>query len=55
MVRNVHKILGVPTTSAQYRTAPFFCNWGTEAMTKLLPLVCSRMMTKLWQSFIGFR
>ncbi|KAK2381274.1 Saccharopine dehydrogenase [Trifolium repens] len=36
-VRSAHEILGVPSVSARFGTAPFFWNWGMEAMTKLLP------------------
>ncbi|KAF8395795.1 hypothetical protein HHK36_019749 [Tetracentron sinense] len=36
-VRSAHEILGVPTVSARFGTAPFFWNWGMEAMTHLLP------------------
>ncbi|XP_054817822.1 uncharacterized protein LOC129317534 [Prosopis cineraria] len=36
-VRSAHEILGVPTVSARFGTAPFFWNWGMEAMTRLLP------------------
>ncbi|CAL5212446.1 unnamed protein product [Lathyrus oleraceus] len=36
-VRSTHEILGVPSVSARFGTAPFFWNWGMEAMTKLLP------------------
>ncbi|XP_027360433.1 uncharacterized protein LOC113868760 isoform X2 [Abrus precatorius] len=36
-VRSAHEILGVPTVSARFGTAPFFWNWGMEAMTKFLP------------------
>ncbi|KAI5673725.1 hypothetical protein M9H77_14089 [Catharanthus roseus] len=36
-VRSAHEILGVPTVSARFGTAPFFWNWGMEAMTSLLP------------------
>lgn len=36
-VRSAHEILGVPTVSARFGTAPFFWNWGMEAMTNLLP------------------
>ncbi|KAJ1420648.1 Saccharopine dehydrogenase, NADP binding domain [Sesbania bispinosa] len=36
-VRSAHEILGVPTVSARFGTAPFFWNWGMEAMTTLLP------------------
>ncbi|PIN12576.1 UDP-N-acetylglucosamine 4,6-dehydratase (inverting) [Handroanthus impetiginosus] len=36
-VRSIHKVLGVPTVSARFGTAPFFWNWGMTAMTYLLP------------------
>ncbi|KAK2434884.1 Saccharopine dehydrogenase [Trifolium repens] len=36
-VRSAHEILGVPSVSARFGTAPFFWNWGMEAMTKLFP------------------
>ncbi|PNY07006.1 saccharopine dehydrogenase [Trifolium pratense] len=36
-VRSAHEILGVPSVSARFGTAPFFWNWGMVAMTKLLP------------------
>ncbi|XP_031272467.1 uncharacterized protein LOC116130926 [Pistacia vera] len=35
-VRSAHEILGVPTVSARFGTAPFFWNLGMVAMTKLL-------------------
>ncbi|KAL6976610.1 hypothetical protein U1Q18_025397, partial [Sarracenia purpurea var. burkii] len=35
-VRSAHEVLGVPTVSARFGTAPFFWNWGMEAMTNLL-------------------
>nr|ADN33924.1 hypothetical protein [Cucumis melo subsp. melo] len=38
-VRTAHEILGVPTVSARFGTAPFFWNWGMLALTNLLPLV----------------
>lgn len=40
-VSSAHEILGVPTVSARFGTSPFFWNWGMEAMTTLLPSVCS--------------
>lgn len=40
-VSSAHEILGVPSVSARFGTSPFFWNWGMEAMTKLLPSVCS--------------
>ncbi|OMO54467.1 Saccharopine dehydrogenase / Homospermidine synthase [Corchorus olitorius] len=36
-VRTAHEVLEVPTVSARFGTAPFFWNWGMEAMTNLLP------------------
>lgn len=43
-VRTAHEVLEVPTVSARFGTAPFFWNWGMEAMTNLLPAVCSYML-----------
>ncbi|KAB1228005.1 hypothetical protein CJ030_MR1G022992 [Morella rubra] len=37
-VRSAHEVLGVPTVSARFGTAPFFWNWAMEAMTNLLPV-----------------
>ncbi|KAK6164108.1 hypothetical protein DH2020_000972 [Rehmannia glutinosa] len=37
-VRSIHEVLGVPTVSARFGTAPFFWNWGMVAMTYLLRL-----------------
>ncbi|KAG8388969.1 hypothetical protein BUALT_Bualt02G0180500 [Buddleja alternifolia] len=36
-VRSVHEVLGVPTVSARFGTAPSFWNWGMENITNLLP------------------
>ncbi|XP_052185714.1 uncharacterized protein LOC127797153 isoform X2 [Diospyros lotus] len=36
-VRSAHEVLGVPTVSARFGTAPFFWNWGMEALVNLLP------------------
>ncbi|KAL5567077.1 hypothetical protein UlMin_030241 [Ulmus minor] len=36
-VRSAHEFLGVPTVSARFGIAPFFLNWGMEAMTSLFP------------------
>lgn len=36
-VSSTRKVLGVPTVSARFGTAPFFWNWGMMAMTSLLP------------------
>ncbi|KAF5184739.1 Saccharopine dehydrogenase [Thalictrum thalictroides] len=35
-VRSAHEILGIPTVSARFGTAPFFWNWGMAAMTSLI-------------------
>ncbi|KAJ0021130.1 hypothetical protein Pint_30990 [Pistacia integerrima] len=43
-VRSAHEILGVPTVSARFGTAPFFWNLGMVAMTKLLSPVCSYLL-----------
>ncbi|XP_021899245.1 uncharacterized protein LOC110815653 isoform X2 [Carica papaya] len=37
-VRSAYKVLGVPTVSARFGTAPFFWNWGMTAMTNFLPM-----------------
>ncbi|KAI7749557.1 hypothetical protein M8C21_021924 [Ambrosia artemisiifolia] len=36
-VTSTHEILGVPTVSARFGTAPFFWNWAMDAMTRFLP------------------
>ncbi|CAA6662148.1 unnamed protein product [Spirodela intermedia] len=36
-VSSTHKVLGVPTVSARFGTAPFFWNWGLIAVGNLLP------------------
>ncbi|XP_027909250.1 uncharacterized protein LOC114168572 isoform X1 [Vigna unguiculata] len=46
-VSSAHEILGVPTVSARFGTAPFFWNWGMEAMTTLLPLEFLRDRNKV--------
>ncbi|RVX20413.1 hypothetical protein CK203_004594 [Vitis vinifera] len=46
-VRSAHEILGVPTVSARFGTAPFFWNWGMEAMTNLLPVEFLRDRSKV--------
>ncbi|KAL9248348.1 hypothetical protein vseg_021680 [Gypsophila vaccaria] len=35
-VRSTHEVLGIPTVSARFGTAPFFWNWGMSIMTNLL-------------------
>lgn len=46
-VSSAHEILGVPTVSARFGTAPFFWNWGMLAMTSLLPAVCLCISAKI--------
>lgn len=36
-VRSAYEVLGVPTVSARFGTAPFFWNWGMAIMANLLP------------------
>ncbi|XP_030960083.1 uncharacterized protein LOC115981826 isoform X3 [Quercus lobata] len=46
-VRSAHEVLGVPTVSARFGTAPFFWNWAMEAMTSLLPAEFLRDRSKV--------
>lgn len=46
-VRSAHDVLGIPTVSARFGTAPFFWNWGMSAMTNLLSPVCSRLISTI--------
>uniref|UniRef100_A0A803PTL0 Saccharopine dehydrogenase NADP binding domain-containing protein n=1 Tax=Cannabis sativa TaxID=3483 RepID=A0A803PTL0_CANSA len=48
-VKSAHEILGIPTVSARFGTAPFFWNWGMEAMTSLLPMEYFRDKNKVQQ------
>ncbi|OAY30120.1 uncharacterized protein LOC110630915 isoform X2 [Manihot esculenta] len=48
-VRSAYEVLGVPTISARFGTAPFFWNWGMEAMTNLLPPEYLRDRSKVQQ------
>ncbi|WRX31820.1 Saccharopine dehydrogenase [Theobroma cacao] len=48
-VRSAHEVLEVPTVSARFGTAPFFWNWGMEAMTNLLPTEFLRDRSKVQQ------
>ncbi|PON89122.1 Hopanoid-associated sugar epimerase [Trema orientale] len=48
-VRSAHEVLGIPTVSARFGTAPFFWNWGMEAMTNLLPAEYLRDRSKVQQ------
>ncbi|KAL6642218.1 hypothetical protein ACP70R_020399 [Stipagrostis hirtigluma subsp. patula] len=36
-VKSAFRILGVPTVSARFGTAPFFWNWGMQAFANFLP------------------
>ncbi|XVE59957.1 hypothetical protein DITRI_Ditri05aG0088200 [Diplodiscus trichospermus] len=46
-VWSAHEVLEVPTVSARFGTAPFFWNWGMEAMTNLLPVEFLRDRSKV--------
>ncbi|KAA8549813.1 hypothetical protein F0562_001497 [Nyssa sinensis] len=48
-VRSAHEVLGIPTVSARFGTAPFFWNWGMTAMTSLLPAEFLRDRNKVQQ------
>ncbi|KAL5205801.1 hypothetical protein ABZP36_034010 [Zizania latifolia] len=46
-VTSAYKILGVPTVSARFGTAPFFWNWGMQAFTNFLPVEFLRDKNKV--------
>lgn len=48
-VRSAHEILGVPTVSARFGTAPFFWNWGMEVMANFVPADVLRNRNKVQQ------
>ncbi|OVA08050.1 Saccharopine dehydrogenase / Homospermidine synthase [Macleaya cordata] len=48
-VRSTHEILGVPSVSARFGTAPFFWNWGMAAITSLVPAEVLRDKGKVRQ------
>ncbi|KAL9458667.1 hypothetical protein AB3S75_007520 [Citrus x aurantiifolia] len=48
-VRSAREVLGVPTVSARFGTAPFFWNWGMVAMQRLLPAEYLRDQSKVQQ------
>ncbi|XP_043725248.1 uncharacterized protein LOC122671857 isoform X1 [Telopea speciosissima] len=48
-VSSAHEVLGIPTISARFGTAPFFWNWGMEAMTNLFPAEFLRDRRKVQQ------
>ncbi|KAF0897185.1 hypothetical protein E2562_034233 [Oryza meyeriana var. granulata] len=46
-VKSAYKILGVPTVSARFGTAPFFWNWGMQAFANFLPVEFLRDKSKV--------
>ncbi|WVZ54574.1 hypothetical protein U9M48_005351 [Paspalum notatum var. saurae] len=46
-VKSAFKILGVPTVSARFGTAPFFWNWGMQAFANFLPVEFLRDRNKV--------
>ncbi|XP_057954434.1 uncharacterized protein LOC131148615 [Malania oleifera] len=48
-VKSAHEILGIPTVSARFGTAPFFWNWGMAALTSFLPAEFLRDRAKVHQ------
>ncbi|XP_076884158.1 uncharacterized protein LOC143533190 [Bidens hawaiensis] len=46
-VTSAHEILGVPTVSARFGTAPFIWNWAMDAMTGFLPSEVLRDRSKV--------
>ncbi|KAK9079406.1 hypothetical protein SSX86_001077 [Deinandra increscens subsp. villosa] len=46
-VTSTHEILGVPTVSARFGTAPFFWNWAMDAMTRFVPSEVLRDRSKV--------
>ncbi|CAL4989725.1 unnamed protein product [Urochloa decumbens] len=46
-VKSAFKILGVPTVSARFGTAPFFWNWGMQAFANFLPVEFLRDKNKV--------
>ncbi|PAN15943.1 hypothetical protein PAHAL_3G021600 [Panicum hallii] len=46
-VKSAFKILGVPTVSARFGTAPFFWNWGMQAFANILPVELLRDKNKV--------
>lgn len=48
-VSSTHEVLGVPTVSARFGTAPFFWNWGMVAMTSLFSPEFLRDRSKVQQ------
>ncbi|XP_068660798.1 uncharacterized protein [Aristolochia californica] len=48
-VSSAHKVLGVPTVSARFGTAPFFWNWGMVAVANFVPEEFLRDKSKVQQ------
>ncbi|KAK9154784.1 hypothetical protein Sjap_002264 [Stephania japonica] len=48
-VRSAYEVLGVPTVSARFGTAPFFWNWGMAVLTSLFPAEFLRDKKKVRQ------
>ncbi|KAK3136081.1 hypothetical protein QOZ80_5BG0427750 [Eleusine coracana subsp. coracana] len=46
-VKSAFKVLGVPTVSARFGTAPFFWNWGMQAFANFLPVEFLRDKNKV--------
>ncbi|XP_062202958.1 uncharacterized protein LOC133905241 [Phragmites australis] len=46
-VKSAFKILGVPTVSARFGTAPFYWNWGMQAFANFLPVEYLRDKNKV--------
>uniref|UniRef100_A0A0E0BNP0 Saccharopine dehydrogenase NADP binding domain-containing protein n=1 Tax=Oryza glumipatula TaxID=40148 RepID=A0A0E0BNP0_9ORYZ len=52
-VKSAYKVLGVPTVSARFGTAPFFWNWGMQAFANFLPVEFLRDKNKVIK-LVGF-
>lgn len=52
-VKSAYKVLGVPTVSARFGTAPFFWNWGMQAFANFLPVEFLRDKNKVLK-LVGF-
>ncbi|KAF2906585.1 hypothetical protein DAI22_12g029100 [Oryza sativa Japonica Group] len=52
-VKSAYKVLGVPTVSARFGTAPFFWNWGMQAFANFLPVEFLRDRNKVLK-LVGF-
>ncbi|URD77327.1 Saccharopine dehydrogenase [Musa troglodytarum] len=48
-VRSTYEILGVPNVSARFGTAPFFWNWGMQAIANFVPMEILRDRSKVQQ------